>query len=135
MILEKLELSVARFNEMYDKYKQIENIDDEILAQSVKEALVQRFEYSVEVSWKTVKRYLENIGIVSGGSPKNVIRCGASENILDGDNWILFVDLRVLTSHDYSGEKLDSILEHIDTFHYELNALFATLEKRIASEA
>ncbi len=134
MILEKLEFSVVRFNEMYAKYQQIENIEDVILIQSVKEALIQRFEYTVEVAWKTVKKYLESIGIVSGSSPKKVIRNAAREEILDGNNWIHFIDLRIMTSHDYSGEKLDDTLESMELFHNEVNKLLITLTQRLASD-
>lgn len=134
MILEKLEQSIIRFNVMYAKYQEIENIADEILIQSVKEALVQRFEYTVEISWKTVKRYLESIGIVSGSSPKKVIRDAAREEILDGNNWIMFIDLRVMTSHDYSGEKLDNTLENMEVFYSNVNKLLITLQERLSSD-
>lgn len=129
IIIQKLSSSMARFNEMYIEYKNIDSSMKPTIKDSIQESLIQRFEYVVETMWKTLKKYLEvDRGLLIENSPKKVFRTAASLDILDGNNWILFVDLRIKTSHDYSGEKSNDVFLHIDLFHTEANSLLKYLE-------
>jgi len=48
-----------------------------------KEGLIQRFEYSYELVWKTMKDYLEEHGTnINPVTPRNVIKEAFSENII-----------------------------------------------------
>ena len=55
-----------------------------------KEGLIQRFEYSYELAWKTMKDYLEEHGTnINPVTPRNVIKEAFSENIItDGQVWV-----------------------------------------------
>lgn len=68
-----------------------------------KEGVIQRFEYTLELSWKTVKDYLEAQGqIVSPETPRQVLKeAFASGVIRDGQIWIRMLDHRNLLSHTY----------------------------------
>ena len=54
------------------------------------EGIIQRFEYSFELAWKTMKDYLENSGVaLSPVTPRAVIKeAFAAKMIDDGDGWI-----------------------------------------------
>ena len=73
------------------------------LNQLEKEGVVQRFEYTLELAWKTVKDYLEGSGIVlTSVTPRQVIKDAFAAKILaDGQTWIAMIDHRTLLSHTY----------------------------------
>lgn len=73
------------------------------LNQLEKEGVVQRFEYTLELAWKTVKDYLEGSGIVlTSVTPRQVIKDAFAAKILaDGQTWIAMIDHRNLLSHTY----------------------------------
>ena len=65
--------------------------------------VLHRFEFTFELMWKTIKDYLEYIGIVEKtGSPREVIK-SAFENALieDGEEWIDMMLARNQLSHIY----------------------------------
>jgi nucleotidyltransferase substrate binding protein (TIGR01987 family) len=86
-----------------------------VLNQLEKEGVVQRFEYSFELAWKTVKDYLEENGIVFVTvTPRQVLKDAfAAKVIADGQVWIDMLDHRNLLSHTYSsasfGKAVDAI--------------------------
>lgn len=73
------------------------------LNQLEKEGTVQRFEYTLELAWMTLKDYLEESGIVlSAATPRQVIKDAfAAKIIVDGQAWIDMIDHRNLLSQTY----------------------------------
>jgi nucleotidyltransferase substrate binding protein (TIGR01987 family) len=68
--------------------------------------LVQRFEFTLEMSWKTLKDYLEDKQFNFKASPKDTIRLAQSAGYIDyAQELIDGLELRNKLSHDYSGEK------------------------------
>jgi nucleotidyltransferase substrate binding protein (TIGR01987 family) len=75
----------------------------ETLSDLEKEGVVQRFEFTVELAWKTLKDYLESQGtVVPTVTPRAVIKEAFAARILrDGQVWIDMLDHRNLLSHTY----------------------------------
>jgi nucleotidyltransferase substrate binding protein (TIGR01987 family) len=74
------------------------------LNQLEKEGVIQRFEYSFELAWKTIKDYLEESGMVFDiVTPRDVLK-GAfgAKLIADGQVWIDMLHHRNLLSHTYN---------------------------------
>ena len=94
------------------------------LNQLEKEGAVQRFEYTLELAWKTVKDYLEQSGVVlSAVTPRQVIKDAFAARILDdGQTWIDMIDHRNLLSHTYDAAKFE---EAVDALHGRYLAAFA----------
>jgi nucleotidyltransferase substrate binding protein (TIGR01987 family) len=68
----------------------------------VRDSVIQRFEFTVELSWKVLQRYLKASGISETLSPKNTFREAAKLGIVtDAEAWLRFVDARNLSSHTY----------------------------------
>ena len=90
-----------------------------------KEGVVQRFEYTFELAWKTLKDYLVHSGIVFDQiTPRRVIKEAFSAKIIkDGQMWIDMLEQRNLMSHTYDEETFDNVIGNI-TQHY-----FAALEQ------
>ncbi|HEV8540837.1 MAG TPA: nucleotidyltransferase substrate binding protein [Verrucomicrobiae bacterium] len=107
-------------------------VDD--LSDLEKEGTVQRFEFTVELAWKSMKDYLEEGGIVLDPvTPKNVIKEGfAAKVITDGQLWIDMIGFRNRLSHTYDEAVLDEAvremsrrflrgLEELETFFQKAN--------------
>jgi len=90
----------------------------EALSLLEKEGVVQRFEYTFELAWKTLKDYLEEGGLViSPVTPRQVIKeAYAAKVIADGQVWINMLDNRNLLSRAYDGavfeQAVTAIVEH-----------------------
>ena len=69
-----------------------------------KEGVIQRFEYSFDLAWKTVKDYLEQGGVVFPTvTPRHVLKEAFAAKVLsDGQVWIDMLDHRNLLSHTYN---------------------------------
>jgi nucleotidyltransferase substrate binding protein (TIGR01987 family) len=71
--------------------------------------LVQRFEFTLELAWKTAKDFLEERGFVFKPSPKDTFRqAQAASYITYAQELIDGLDLRNELSHDYDGQKFES---------------------------
>ena len=68
-----------------------------------KEGVIQRFEYTFELSWKTIKDFLEAGGLVINPvTPRQVIKDAFAAKVIgDGQTWIDMLDHRNLLSHTY----------------------------------
>jgi nucleotidyltransferase substrate binding protein (TIGR01987 family) len=68
-----------------------------------KEGLIRRFEFTLELAWKTLKDYLEYSGLViEPATPRNVVKEAFAAKVLpDGQVWIDMLDHRNLLTHTY----------------------------------
>jgi len=84
-----------------------------------KEGVIQRFEYSYELAWKTLKDYLEANGVViTPVTPRQVIKeAFAAKVISDGQVWINMLDNRNLLSHTYDSAVFEQAVQAIAA-HY-----------------
>ena len=88
--------------------------------ESLKDGVIQRFEFSVELSWKTLKNYLENEGVINITTPKQSIREAFAKEILKAPEiWIEMLNDRNLTSHIYDSSISDKIYENIVKKYFE----------------
>lgn len=81
--------------------------------------VIQRFEYSYELAWKTMKDYLEDNGVViSPVTPRNVIKeAFAAGLIKEGQIWVDMMLHRNLLSHTYDFSNFKKVLEAVDNFY------------------
>ncbi len=98
-----------------------------------KEGVIQRFEYTFELSWNTLKDRLEYDGVVMDSvTPRNVIRTATSTGLVaDGQAWINMLEDRRNTSHRYDAELLDEVLVNIRDSYL---AVLETLHHRLSEE-
>lgn len=83
-----------------------------------KEGLIQRFEYTFELAWKTIKDYLE-ANDVDAKFPREVIKEGFHFEIIDdGDVWMDMLEKRYLLAHTYDEERFNFVTMKIKTEYY-----------------
>jgi len=122
----QLKRALSRLDEMLRKYEDSEGYE-ELIVDALREALAQRFEYCLEVAWKTCQRHLSEQGFIeaSTGSPKSIMRLAFSNGLVaDATPWIRYIDARQNTAHDYSEEKLDAVIEVVGAFFSDAVALY-----------
>lgn len=95
-----------------------------------REGVIQRFEYTFELGWNTLKDHLEYEGVTMDSvTPRSVIRTAAAAGLIaDGQTWIDMLEDRRNTSHRYDMELLEEVLGNIrdnylpvlDTLHERL---------------
>lgn len=92
------------------------------LNQLEKEGLTQRFEYTFELAWKTLKDYLESSGIpLTIATPREVIKEAYAVNIIaNGSLWLQMLDHRNLLSHTYDAQRFDEAVRAIDSEYISL---------------
>lgn len=68
-----------------------------------RDGLIQRFEFTVELAWKSLKEYLEDQGTILGiASPRGVLKeAYAAGVIADPEVWDDIIKARNITSHVY----------------------------------
>jgi nucleotidyltransferase substrate binding protein (TIGR01987 family) len=98
------------------------------------EGLIQRFEYSYELGWKTMKDYLQENGvIINPVTPRNVIKeAFAAGLIKDGQVWVDMMLHRNLLSHTYDFSQFKEVLEAIENNYLDaFVAVYDWLNNRV----
>ena len=105
----------------------------------VRDASIQRFEYTYELAHKMLKRYLEiseaNAETIDQMSFPDLIRTASERGLtLHGwDVWKLYRDARNITSHTYNEKKAVNVCMMIPSFLDEACYLLLTLQQRLIS--
>jgi len=99
-----------------------------------KEGVVQRFEYTFELAWKTLKDYLIYGGIVFDQiTPRMVIKEAFAARIIeDGQMWIDMLEQRNLMSHTYDRKTFDDVIRNISQRYFAaLEQVFTWLKQKM----
>jgi len=97
------------------------------------DGVIQRFEFTFELSWKLMKMFLEYTGITEIKSPRSTIKEAFTYGLIeDGEKWIDMMVDRNKTSHLYDEEEAKLIYEKIkSSYSHLLSNLYDILEKEI----
>ena len=130
--ISSLEKAVASLNEAVTAYHQQQSNN------FIRDAAIQRFEYTYELSHKMLKRYLEmtepSSEVIDQMPFPDLIRT-ASERGLLASGWNIWKDYRHArntTSHTYNETKAKEVYLVIPKFLNEANHLLAELKERIS---
>lgn len=117
---------MSRFVERRNDYKSalnkleksLENIPNEIeetTLQVLIDGTLHRFEFTFELAWKTIKDYLEYMGITNKvGSPRENIQLAYKQGIIeDGEIWIEIMLAKNELSHLYDEQTSRKIYDNI----------------------
>lgn len=128
--ISSFEKAVTRLTEGLARYQQDIN-DDQI-----RDGLIQRFEFTYELSHKILKRYLES----ASATPdlydqmpfQDLIRSGNEQGLLLGDwpSWKKYREMRGKTSHTYDETKALEVVGVVPAFLAEVVFLRDQLRQR-----
>ncbi|MBU0620206.1 MAG: HI0074 family nucleotidyltransferase substrate-binding subunit [Patescibacteria group bacterium] len=86
-----------------------------------KDATIQRFEFTFELTWKTIQEYVRDQGF-DCKSPRNSIREAAKLDIINNPKqWFAFLDNRNLIAHTYNEKIANSIYRNALKFPQEVD--------------
>ena len=106
--------AVARLREALDDYGKMP-------LDSIRDGVIQRFEFCTELAWKTMREYLIDQGYTELNSPKAVVKQAfAFGMIQDQAAWIALLNDRNLTSHVYDESTAKLIFNRIEQQHLAL---------------
>ena len=88
----------------------VENVTDVVI-----DGALHRFEFTFELAWKTMKDYLEYVGLIQKtGSPREVLQNAYQNDLIDnGEDWIEMMLSRNTLSHLYDEDESREIYEKI----------------------
>jgi len=130
--LSSLNKALERLNEGYERY--LSDVRD----LQIRDGLIQRYEFTYEISHKMLKRQLE----MNSPNPEafdampfaDLIRTGNELSLLKSNwsSWKLFREMRAKSSHTYDEDIALAVIQVIPTFIEEVRYLTRQLELRQA---
>jgi len=110
--------------------KTLEEIIREPFSIIVRDAAIQRFEYSFEIFWKFVKEYLRYKEGLICNSPKSCFREAFRVNLMSEQETIKALEMtddRNMTSHTYHEEVAQEIFQKINGYYLLMHTVFQNL--------
>ena len=106
--------------------------------EQIRDGLIQRFEFTYELSHKMLRRYLKE----TSASPEDIermpfadlVRTANTQGLLRGDwpIWRRFREMRARTSHTYNANVASQVASAIPGFLEEAEHFYAELQRRLA---
>ena len=121
---------IQRFANFQKAFGQLTKfIDKGELSELEEQGLIKAFEYTFELTWTTLKDFLEYRGQSDIYGSRDAIRKAFQLNLIeDGENWMDMLISRNRTSHTYNKETADQICQAVKNVYF---SLFQQLEKKM----
>ena len=136
LALDSMQKAVSALAAVLAKSDDLEfmNSLDDVARIAIKAGVVQHFEFTYELCWKFVKRWLEtniSAGVADGVTRRELFRLAAENRLLDDvDQWMRYHEARNLTSHIYQPEIAERVYNTTHEFSRDAEHLLAALEAR-----
>lgn len=99
----------------------------------VRDSAIQRFEFTFELFWKSLKGYAEESG-VEAYSPRDSLRTAFQLGVIqENSDWFQMLQDRNLTSHTYNEVTAETIYSHLPSYLLLIRQAHAELTRRIKS--
>ncbi|HEY3780398.1 MAG TPA: HI0074 family nucleotidyltransferase substrate-binding subunit [Fimbriimonadaceae bacterium] len=101
--------------------------------QFVRDSVIKRFEFSYELSWKFLKRFIEQEIVDSHdlSTRKELFRRGVHHKLIEGfDDWVAYHDARNQTSHTYNEIRAQEVYMMAGQFLPSAELLLKRLNER-----
>jgi len=94
-------------------FSRLEDSLNQEFTEYVQDSVIQRFEFTFELLWKTLKSYLE-IQWFDEKTPRNVLKKSFEIDLIDDiDLFLDMIDIRNLTSHTYDENLAEDVYNFI----------------------
>ena len=133
--LSSLKNAVDSFNRTLNVFcsdEKMRGLDDD-QKDAIRAGVIQNFEFTYELCWKFMKRWLDNnLGSrhVDGVARRELFRLGAEHRLIkDVDAWMIYHDARNETSHTYNDAKAEEVFEIAKKFLPDAKSFLMNMEK------
>ena len=121
VLMDKFQYKLQNFERALLRLKESIADFDKMKNMSVRDGAIQRFEFTTELSWKTMREYLLSENVIDINSPKSVLRAAFDMKlIVDEAGWISILNDRNQTSHLYDEDNANQIFQRICEQHVAL---------------
>ena len=97
-----------------------------------RDATIQRFEYTFELSWKILKRYFKINNNLDIFNIKDIFREAGNQGLIENvEKWFEYLEARNLTSHTYDENTAQKVYEKAREFEKAALFLLNQLKKLI----
>ena len=125
------QMSLKHLELQFENYQTLDKSLPDLMQEGIAESVIQRFETCFDSMWKTLRRYLqEELGLPDvPNSPRQIFRHASENNLLASpiQQWMEYVNARIGTTHDYSGEKAEHARELMSDFIDDAIGLYQTM--------
>ncbi|MCS7091575.1 MAG: nucleotidyltransferase substrate binding protein [Verrucomicrobiota bacterium] len=134
--LDSLQRAVAALKQVLAKSEdtQFMNSLDEVARNAIKSGVIQHFEFTYELCWKFMKRWIEmNVSpsLAEGVSRRELFRLAAEHRLIaDVDKWMHYHFARNETSHTYDPATAERVYSAALDFAHDAEHLLKALEAR-----
>jgi len=133
MDLSRLEKAIVSLEEALTAYDNAQAAPGSPQKTLMRDGTIQRFEYTFEMCWKMLKRYLEEYGLerVDTFTNRELFRVGAETGLLaDAELWFDYLRRRNLTSHTYDDKTAQEVFQAAAAFSHDARFLLERLKER-----
>jgi nucleotidyltransferase substrate binding protein (TIGR01987 family) len=97
-----------------------ENEDILTLSDLEKEGLIKRFEFTLELAWKTLKDKMQEDGVIIDKiSPKYILKLAYNNKYISNiEIWLMMINDRNLMSHTYNFNDFNKVLKALQSTYY-----------------
>lgn len=119
---------LANFNKAMDRLRE-GSLKMDVLDDLARDGLIQRFEFTFELAWKTLKSCFEEEGLMGLNSPKTVLREAFAAGLIQTEEvWLAMLEDRNSTAHIYSEALANKICQRIQERYIDC---FAELAEKL----
>lgn len=115
----------------YGKLKEVSDIYDG-KNEIIRDSLIQRFEFTYELTHKTMKEFMKYLGVTLENSfPRTIFKKAYVNNLISNDKvWINLLEDRNSTSHIYNENLANEVADRIIKYYVNaIGELVQNLEK------
>lgn len=99
--------------------KSMENVLDKRLIDGIENGMIQKFEYSIELCWRLIKRFLKQEDGIDAKTPKQAVKEFYLAGYIDEDNYLKLIDMiddRNNLSHIYDEDEFRKIIKKFSLY-------------------
>lgn len=123
----------ALFQQFQEAVRRFEDVLKEPKTEFIRDSAIKRFELAFDLSWKTIKAFLEEEGLLCT-SPLDCFREAFRQGLLRGhDSWAELVRTRNKTVHTYSAALAEEVYQALPGALAAFQELLTTLGNRNSS--
>ena len=115
---------------VYDKSLLPDDNSEKVL---LRDGVIQRFEFTYELCWKMLKRYLEEYSLekADGLNNRELFRIGWEQGLVsDPEKWFHYMKMRNQTSHVYDNAKAEAVYASAREFLPDAQYLLKHLKEK-----
>jgi nucleotidyltransferase substrate binding protein (TIGR01987 family) len=126
-----MELLLAKYRDAENALRTFEEVLEAEYSNFIRDAAIQRFEYTTEAVWKCLQNYLLHHEGIQSASPKTCFREAKRMGILseiECEQALRMIDDRNLTSHTYHVEIAEKIFKNLKLYAGIMSAILKNIK-------